>query len=438
MYDLAVVNGRCWLGLQWVETNLYLQDGVIVRHSSALLEAKEVCDARGRMVIPGLIDSHVHLDMQAGRYRSRDDFASGTRAAAHGGITTVIDFLDPRPSAAALEEQFRRRLAQAEGAVVDYALHTSVAAPEDGVDAHVELSLRLGMPSVKVYTTYRPAGLYGPPSTLARLLERSAGGDVLVMVHAELDELVDTASRPVACHGRNRPVAAELAQVSLLAGLTDYYQGYCYVAHVSAGSTARLLAERFGPLLNRHIWMEGCPHYFLFDSEVYKGEDGCLFTMTPPLRSPEERQGLLAQLARFWSISTDHCPFLAAEKRQALLGDIPMGVGGVEHSFSQMWALLGQDALPYFTERPARLQGLWPRKGTLQEGADGDVVILDDVPRTIGPQEHSRCDYSLYAGRTAPVTAATVLSRGAYVVREGEDVPHQGRYLARTLDLRRL
>lgn len=433
MYDLAIVNGRCWLDGGWQPVHLYIKEGKIAAHHTARLPARTEYDARGRKVIPGLIDSHVHFAMSAGRYVSADDFVSGGRAAAHGGVTTVIDFLDPFPTAEELTAECRRRMAQAERCPIDYAFHSSVADPDD-LDRHLALSLEWGMPSVKVYTTYRP-DLYAPPAVLTRLLERTAGGDLLMMVHAEADDLIDHSPHPVSRHGESRPVEAERVEAAWLAEEVRRTGGYCYVAHVSAGSTIQMLEEQYADLLDRRLFLESCPHYVLFDDSWYARADSWRATMTPPLRSPEEAALLRSLFHRVWAVSTDHCPFLRAEKAHPLANDIPMGVGGVEHAFSQMWALFGDPVIDRFTIHPARLQGLWPRKGSLNVGADADLVVLDETPRIIGPWEYSRCDHSLYAGRTACCTPRTVLVRGQYVILDGEDVEHQGQYLPRSLRL---
>lgn len=434
MYDLAVTHGRCWLNGRWQSVHLYIKDGKISAHHTALLPAKEVYDAGGRRVIPGLIDSHVHFAMDAGRYRSADDFASGGRAAAHGGVTTIIDFLDPAPTAETLEAECRRRLSLAESCPIDYAFHSSVADPSDSLDRHIQLSLSWGMPSIKVYTTYQP-DLYAPPQVLAQLLERTAAGDVLMMVHAEADRLIDHTPHPISAHAASRPAQAERAAAAWLAQEVRRTGGNCYMAHVSAGSTVQMLEDRYGDLLNQQLFLESCPHYLLFDDSRYQEACGQLAAMTPPLRSEAEAALLRQKLDSIWAISTDHCPFLKAEKLHALTRDIPMGIGGVEHAFSQLWRLFGDRIIPRFTERPSKLQGLWPRKGSLNVGADADLVVLDESPRIIGEQEHSRCDYSLYAGRTACCTARTVLSQGRFVVLDGTGTAHRGQYIPRTLCL---
>ena len=435
MYDLAILNGRCWLDGQWQSVHLYIKDGKIARHDRSIHSAEASYDAAGRRVIPGLIDSHVHFAMNAGRYISSDDFYSGGYAAAHGGVTTVIDFLDPFPTAAELIAEHDRRLEQAEQCPIDYAFHSSVADPTDELEQHIALSLSWGMPSIKVYTTYKP-DLYAPPRVLTALLNRSSAGDLLMMVHAEDDRRIDHTPHGVSAHGISRPVEAELAEVDWLGMETDRTGGYCYIAHVSAGSTARMVREKYGHLLGRQLFLESCPHYFLFDDSWYAEPSACLATMTPPLRSLRELELLKTGISDIWAVSTDHCPFMKAEKDHQVTRDIPMGIGGVEHSFSQMWALFGDAVIDRFTEKPARLQGLWPRKGGLNAGADADVVILDEFPRIIQPVEYSRCDYSLYAGCIAPVTAQTVLVRGEFVLCDGVNVPHQGCFLPRRLDLK--
>lgn len=428
MFDLGIENGAVWLDHRWQNVNLYISGETIAAISAEKLPAGEIVDAAGRKIIPGCIDAHVHLAMPAGKFTSADDFYTGSVCAAFGGVTTYVDFLDEVSTAAEIGENFKKRDGMARSGLVDYSFHASICHPADPPEAVAGMARSLGLATIKAYTTYKEGGMYTDEGYLADLLALTAKGGLMLMVHSERDELLRKEQVALSQQSTRRPPLSEISQVLSLANLTEQTGGRCYIVHVSCGSTVALLEEKYGGILGSRFFLESCPHYFLFDDRKYAGPEAAQFSMTPPLRSPEEREILTAHFGSVHTIGTDHCPFLRSEKEAAkTIPDLPMGAGGLGHAFQSLYGLFGDQVIDKCTENQARIHGLYPRKGVIQVGSDADLVLFDETPCI--PQEHSRGDWSLYAGREEPVTIRSVLSRGAFVVREGELQQHQGRFV---------
>lgn len=433
MQDLGIVNGRAYLDGRLQPLNLYIKDGRITDLTTAFHGAKEEYDARGRMVPPGFIDPHVHFSMQGARWRTADTFATGTAAALFGGVTTIVDFLDCAPDCTGMQAAFARRRAQAAGALCDFSFHASVSNPAENAQALLQTAKKLGLATVKVYTTYKENGSYTSLGGIDRLLACSADEKVRILVHAENDEMLRKTDVPVAEHGMARPVIAETAEVIQLAELARYRQGLLYIVHISAGTTLQALRESFGGELSTRILTESCPHYFLFDDSAYAGQDACLYTMAPPLRPAAEQRRLRSLFDSVNVIGTDHCTYSSAQKRQALTQDIPMGVGGIECSFRAMYGLFGLQAVEKFTANPSKAHGLYPRKGTLLPGADADLVIFDETAAAPMDGRHSACDYSLYEVLAAPGRIDCTLLRGRFAVRDNRLCRSAGEFIPAAL-----
>ena len=289
MFEKAVINGTVYVDGGWKKTNLYIKNEKIEKISGNDLEANEYIDAKNYKVIPGLIDSHVHFHLKSGTIYSADDFYSGSVAAAYGGITTVIDFIKEMPTAAGILEQYEKRRAEAKNSVIDYSFHPSVCGLKDDPEAIRETILSIGLPSMKVYTTYKESGTYSDDQSIEKLIHLTTEGNVMLLAHSEKDDLIDKTCKEISSHSKNRPVSSELEQVRIIADFIRSAGGRGYIVHVSNGSTMKMLKEEYGDLLKRHLFLESCPHYFLFDSSVYEKENNFRYTMTPPLRSREEQ-----------------------------------------------------------------------------------------------------------------------------------------------------
>ena len=432
MYDIKLTGGKLYIDGQWIEKNLYISGGKIARICVQQLDAITAYDAEGAFIIPGLIDSHVHL-AAAGASAPADDFYSGSIAAVTGGVTTFIDFLAELHRPEEVEVFFNKRMADARPSVIDYGFHCGVRQPEN-VPEIVRKCLSLGMPSIKLYTTYRGEGIYSDDRHIVEVLKRTSEKDVMVLSHTENDALLYPELQEMHRYSGRRPELCELSEAVKLAEMTAYLGGLTYMVHVSCGSTVSELKKRFSDILHKSLMLESCPHYFVFDDTVYGGSDGELYTMTPPLRSEYEREILIGNIDAIDTVSTDHCPYLKAQKKAAI-DAIPMGVGGVGYSFAQMFRLFGDKIIDRFTLNQAKCHGMYPQKGILQEGSDADITIFEHVPSTPCEDIRGACDHSIYAGQTETIKVRTVISRGDFIMKDGmlEVAKGRGHYVRRKL-----
>ncbi len=434
VFDLGILNGRIYADGGWFDGNLYIKDGKISALSSAYLDCAQTCDAAGKLVLPGLIDPHVHFALTVGKNTSKDDFYSGSIQAALGGVTTVIDFLDPVKNSVQLAAAFRERSALAQSCVIDYGFHACVAQPEEDIPSFYTAMRGLGMPTVKLFTTYSTTNRRTKDNRIDDLLRYSKEFGVRVVVHAENDDLVrEGPGIPVKDHENARPMLCELTEVLKLAEFAVQRDGLLYIVHLNAGTTAQRLKALYSDSLHTNIILESCPHYFELDSSVYGQEDGYRYTMTPPLRSKEEQQKLRQHIGLTDVIATDHCPFERGLKQREYVNEIPMGIGGVRTSFSLMYERFGEQVIPKFTVNPAKIEGLYPRKGNLLPGADADVILFD--PNT---QWTDSDPDSVYFGRKLKGRVLDTYSKGRCLVKDGAfiggDHPPKGEYLKRKLE----
>lgn len=433
MEELRIVGGRVVTKRGVREADLLIRDGLIARVGKVRAVGQAVL-ARGLVVLPGAIDAHVHLALPVAGTRSADDFQTGTLAAAAGGVTTIIDFTVGGPEVS-LPEAVERRLLEAEAAAVDFSLHAEMVGWTPDRAGELREAAGLGVRSFKFYLAYGDSGRRTSLGVLRKALEgiRELGG--VAMVHAEADELVDPALGPFPA---GRPALAEAVAIAELGLLSSHTGCPTYIAHISSaqGLSAFLSARRWGaPLLG-----ETCPHYLLLDDRVYARPDGHQFSVTPPLRAPADQQALWRALGQgaLWAVATDHCPFTRAQKEAAgaLPSQLPSGLPGVELLPTLLYSEgveKGRITLPklawYLGEGPARAFGLWPRKGNIRPGADADLLLLDPaVHWTVHAADlHMATDFSPYEGLAVVGRPVGVLSRGEWLLREGELLAQPGR-----------
>jgi dihydropyrimidinase len=440
--------------------DLHMTNGTISAIGSDLHIAADVeIDAVGCFVLPGGVDPHVHLDFPTLSTETADDATSGTAAAASGGTTTIINFALQRagePLAAALE----RSLARAEGkAVIDYGFHVVVTALPPSRLGELDEIIRDGASSVKMFMAY-PGELMVDDATLLTVMERIAGLGGIPMIHAEngpaIQVLVDRAlaegHTSPQWHGKTRPTILEAEAVHRAIVLAELTESPAYFVHISCDEAAREIAAAKARGLP--IFAETCPHYLTLDNSVYEGDDFevAKYVMTPPLRDPQHQTALWRGIDRrdLDVISTDHCPFCMVGQKDAGVSDfskIPNGVGGVEHRLVLLYdrgvatGEISMERLVAITAaNPARLFGLYPRKGTLSIGSDADVVIFDPAGSTTISVESSptKVDYSIYEGRECLGAVRHVFSRGRHVVANGaiHATAGHGQFVARSASVR--
>lgn len=409
-----------------------------------------VIEAAGMYVMPGMVDAHVHFALRSGPYTTADDFATGTRAAACGGVTTIIDYATQLHGGSLLETIEKRR-AQADGQVhIDYGLHAIVVDLEHGQDEELPALVEAGIPSVKVYTTYRDARFYCDDLTMLRLLEQGRDIGLLVTVHAENDAIVEGTKAMLtrqgftspAYHGKSRPPLAEIEAVNRLIFLAQAVESAVYLVHLSTPEAVELAAQarrRGEPVI-----AESCPHYLVLDDSVFEGEHPEEFICSPPIRPAEmvARMRALFRVGDINVVGSDHCGYVRSQKRQATsFNDAPQGIPGVETSLQVLYSrFVAAGELPLerlvkaFSTNPAMIYGLYPRKGTLKVGSDADVVIYDPAGERILRDEDlhgAPGSYTPFAGQTIYGRVATTISRGRVIYHDGEFLgnPGQGRFV---------
>lgn len=449
-----IEGGRVLTGVDSYRASLLVKDGTIAEIGRGLTAPPdaEVYDATGKLLLPGVIDAHVHVGLELKGHRS-SGFVDTTRAAAFGGVTTFLTYVHPRPGQT-LGEAVDERQAQASGeCYVDYGLHAALINWNDREDGEISEMVERGIPSFKIYTTYKDAGLMSDDEQLRdALLDVSRSGGI-VEVHCENDWIVERKTKRAIEEGRLSPadhatVRPAYAEGEAIAGVmrAAYDAGVpVYIVHVSTGEGVEAIDQARD--LGIEVYAETCPHFLLLDEEKLSGEDGQRYATCPPLRAAPHRaalwEGLEDELIQV--IATDHCEFLAADKDAGAddFRKLPMGLPGVETLLPLMWhfgvregRMRECELVDRLSTCPAEIFGLHPRKGTLAPGSDADVVVFDpEAEVTIGPGVlHGYSDYSPYEGTTVKGWPVSTMVGGRWVVRDGELVgsPGSGEFVERS------
>jgi dihydropyrimidinase len=455
MPTVLVRNGRVVSASESAEADLFVDGERIALVGQGLsLPADTVIDASGCLVLPGGIDAHTHLDMTAGGVTSADDFETGTRAAAFGGTTTVVDFATPEPGEpllAALETWHRK----AEGrAAIDYGFHMALRGLGDTTLGEMaRLTRDEGVTSFKLYLAY-PGVLQVDDATFFRALLGARECGALTLVHAENGGVIDVLVRQALARGETapryhaltRPPETEAEATARAVSLATMAGAPLYVVHLScAAALAHVSAARDRGL---PVHAETCPQYLFLSTADYDrpGFEGARYVMSPPLRELSDQEALWRGLAGgdLEVVATDHCPFTLADKARGRhdFSRIPNGAPGIETRMMLLWdggVRAGRIDAQRFVEltatAPARLFGLWPGKGTIAVGSDADLVVWDPERevRLSAETLHMRVDYSPYEGRVVRGGPVVVLSRGEVLVDHGEwkGRPGRGRFLKR-------
>jgi dihydropyrimidinase len=400
-------------------------------------------DAAGLLVLPGIVDAHTHIKLDTGIYQTADNWLVGTRTAAAGGVTTVVDFATQYPGQT-FREAVENRWAETEEAIIDYALHCMVTELPIGAEDGLQTLIDLGLPSFKIYTTYRP-NYFMDDSTMLRLMRKTAEIGGLVHVHAENDAIVSEATAHYVETGRTgwqyhpygRPPEAEQEAINRVVFLAGLAGAPVYIVHCTTGRSVEIIRD--ARQAGQPAWAETCPQYLLFDDRVYQGDHPEHYILQPPIRPAGEPEKLweLVQNGSVSVIATDSCDYTIQQKTEfSEFTKTPGGLPGIETLLPLVYTygvdagrIQVTDLVRLLCENPARLFGIAPQKGFLEPGSDADIVLYDPgVERTLHHQDlHYLSGYSPYEGMPVKGGVKTTIARGEVIYRDGEILGKAGR-----------
>jgi len=359
MYDIAIINGNVWMNHGYARTNIYVQNDRIVNISNEVFEASEVIDVKGDLVMPGLIDPHVHFKLNLGPIQSRDDFFHGSKQAALGGVSIYL----------------------------------------------------------KVFTTYSDSGRRTDDKAIIELLKLSEMYHFLLLVHAENDYLIDLNTIYTYLDLPNsRPSEAEVIEALKLASYVRQYGGFLYMVHVSSGQTIQALMSEYSDIINTKFFIESCPQYFYFTRDDLLTEKGYLYTFAPPVRTKEEQQLLKRHIDSIYGIGTDHCAFHQEDKMNLPLYKMPLGIGGIEFSFDMMYAMFGDKVINKMSENIAKLYPNCQFTGSMNVGNFANIFVYHLEENTIS-LSHGSANYSLYKDKARKGYVRHHMVRGKWVLK---------------------
>jgi dihydropyrimidinase len=401
--------------------------------------ADDTIDAAGRWVIPGAIDAHTHMELPFGGTFAKDTFETGTRAAAFGGTTTIIDFA-VQSKGKALREGLDTWMAKAEGnAVADYAFHMIMSDVNDDTLREMDQLVAEGIPDFKLFTAY-PGVFLSDDGAIFRAMQQTARNGGLILMHAENGPAIDVVAGQLAESGKTDPYYHGVARYPVFEGeatnrvirLAEAAGAPVYIVHLS--SRDALEAVRDARDRGTKAFAETCPQYlFLSLDDLGNGFEGAKFVCSPPLRTADHQEELWNGLIKddLQLVATDHCPFDFHGQKDLGVGDfrkIPNGLPGVEDRVDLLHdggvaggRITKERWVEIISTAPAKLFGMFPRKGTIAVGSDADIVIYDpNATHTISAATHHMdCDYSCYEGRSVRGRSDIVMSRGSVIVRDG-------------------
>ncbi|MBC7443989.1 MAG: dihydropyrimidinase [Polaromonas sp.] len=457
MSTTLIRNGRVITATDDYVADVLMLGGIIhaIGKDMAVGEGVKVIDASGLYVLPGGVDTHVHLQNIIGPTVTCDTFASGTRAAAFGGTTTVVDFALQTAQDSPLEAIARaQRLADPQ-VNVDYSLHVIVTRVDAQVLADVRHAMRHeGVSSFKMFMAY-PGVMMADDAAIFQMLRQVGADGGMVALHAENGTVIDLLIREALEAGHTAPRYHALTRPAILEGeathrgirLAELAEAQIYFVHVSSNQALKHIVTARAEGIP--VFAETCPHYLLFDDSVYNSDDVEIakYVMTPPLRTSDDQKHLWRALRYddLQVIATDHCPFCMKEghlgyQRQKMSGrhdfsKIPNGAPGIETrlvSLFDIGVMQGKLSLNRFVQltstTPAKLFGLFPKKGTIAVGSDADVVLFDPAATQVIHAEHlhSQCDYTLLEGRTLRGQVKKVFLRGELIVDGAQWLGREG------------
>jgi dihydropyrimidinase len=407
--------------------------------AGAGITADETIDATGKYVVPGGIDVHTHMELPFGGTVAKDTFESGSKAAAFGGTTTIVDFA-PQTKGHSLREGLDAWRAKAEGhAAIDYGFHMMMTDVNDATLAEMDQLIAEGVPEFKLFTAY-PGVNFSPDDHIFRAMQRTRQNGGLIMMHAENGPVIDVIAAGLVAAGTTDPIGHGLARYAILEGeatnrvirLAEAAGVPVYIVHLSSRDALEAVTAARGR--GAMAFAETCPQYlFLSIDDLGNGFEGAKFVCSPPLRTRDHQESLWTGLRTdaLQLVATDHCPFDFHGQKDLGRGDfrkIPNGLPAVEdrvnllHDGGVVGGRISRERWVEITSTaPARMFGMYPRKGTIAVGSDADLLVYDpNRTHTISATtHHMNVDYSIFEGRVVQGASDVVMSRGTVLVRDG-------------------
>jgi dihydropyrimidinase len=441
-FDTLVVNGTVVTATDSYAADVAISGGKIIAVGQSLPRENttQLLDAKGKYVLPGGIDVHTHLDMPFGGTTSADDFETGTRAAAFGGTTTLIDFAI-QYKGQSLRTAFDAWMQKASPkATIDYAFHCIITDLPDARIDEMNALVHDGVPSFKLFMAY-PGVFMLDDATIFKAMRAASKAGGMICMHAENGGAIDVIVKQALAEGKTapkyhaltRPTTAEAEATARAIALAEMAGSPVYIVHLSCNDALEKVREARDRGLP--VYAETCPQYLYLSIEDMDapGFEGAKYVFTPPLREKWHQERLWTGLKQdhLQVVSTDHCPFCFKEQKELGKDDftkIPNGGPGIEHRMSLIYSggvAKGRFSVNRFVElvstTPAKIFGLYPKKGTIAVGSDADLVIFDPKRQhTISAKtHHMRVDYSMFEGITVTGMPDVVLSRGKVIV-DGE------------------
>src|SRR5438067_1623582 len=455
-FDALITNGTVVTATDTYRADVAIENSRIVALGSSLPRdnATRLIDASGKYVFPGGIDVHTHLDMPFGGTTSADDFETGTRAGAFGGTTTLIDFAI-QYKGQSLRTAFDAWMQKASSkATTDYAFHCIITDLPDSRIEEMGSLVREGVPSFKLFMAY-PGVFMLDDATIFKAMRAASKLGGMICMHAENGGAIDVIVKQALAEGKTapkyhaltRPTTAEAEATARAIALAEMAGAPVYIVHLSCNDALEKVREARDRGLPAYA--ETCPQYLYLSLENMDapGFEGAKYVFTPPVREKWHQEKLWQGLAKdtLQVVSTDHCPFCFKEQKELGKDDftkIPNGGPGIEHRLSLVYTggVHGKHFSPnrfvqLVSTAPAKLFGLYPRKGTIAVGSDADLVLFDPNHEEVisAKTHHMRVDYSMFEGIKIKGSPKTVFSRGRAVIDSGKFVgrPGCGQFLRR-------
>lgn len=454
--DLIIKNGTIVTPFDEYKADIGVKSGKVVAIAECVEDpAKKVIDAEGKYIFPGIIDMHTHIDHWGGSAKTEDDFFTGTRAAALGGVTTLIDFAIQQKGETVAEAVSRRRQ-EADGMVcIDYSLHCHVTNANSETLATLQQLIADGYPSIKLFTTYRKAGFKIEDDDCITLMKKVTDNGGLVMIHAENDSMCESITQkfidqnvatPIN-YPDSRPNLAEAECISRMILFAEHTGASIYFAHVSTSEGLQLIVD--AKERGVKVIAETCPHYLLLTRDKYKESDGYKYIMAPPLRESKDLEALWEGLRKeaISIVSSDHCAFSVDKKVNGKenFSNVSPGIHGIELLLPLMYEfgvntgkISKRQLVKSLCYNPAKIFGLYPQKGTITVGSDADLVVFDPT-KTVHLEDDNHnmaSDFSPYKGLKVNGYPSSVISKGCIVVNDGkfEGSKGAGKFVKRKIE----